>query len=155
MADVFGADVYTMPSPGGAAVGAAYRALHADKCDGAGSFVPFGDVRPVLLCSAADQRCLGSAYGTSAPPSLPRGTPRRPGCPAGIHLCRVPVPAKPLLRGRVCGAAGGRGGGARWQVLREAEGAGAAPHVMLASEANAEATAIYGEGADRRAPALN
>jgi len=43
MADVFGADVYTMPSPGGAAVGAAYRALNADDCATAGAFVPFAD----------------------------------------------------------------------------------------------------------------
>jgi len=64
MADVFGADVYTMPSPGGAAVGAAYRALHADACDSAGSYISFGeslraaegpDAAPhVALASSAD-----------------------------------------------------------------------------------------------------
>ena len=39
ISDVFGCDVYTMASPGGAPLGAAYRALHATKCDEAGEYV--------------------------------------------------------------------------------------------------------------------
>jgi xylulokinase len=39
IADVFGCDVYTMASPGGAPLGAAYRALHAIKCEEAGEYV--------------------------------------------------------------------------------------------------------------------
>jgi xylulokinase len=41
IADVFGCDVYTMASPGGAPLGAAYRALHAVKCEEAGEYVSF------------------------------------------------------------------------------------------------------------------
>lgn len=45
IADVFGCDVFTMASPGGAPLGAAYRALHAVKSAEAGSYVPYGEVR--------------------------------------------------------------------------------------------------------------
>lgn len=42
IADVFGCDVYTMASPGGAPLGAAYRALHALKCEEMGEYVSLG-----------------------------------------------------------------------------------------------------------------
>jgi sugar (pentulose or hexulose) kinase len=45
IADVFGCDVFTMASPGGAPLGAAYRALHAVKSAEAGAYVPYGEVR--------------------------------------------------------------------------------------------------------------
>ena len=47
ISDVFGCDVYTMASPGGAPLGAAYRALHATKCDEAGEYVR---LRPRYAC---------------------------------------------------------------------------------------------------------
>jgi xylulokinase len=67
MADVFGADVYTMPSPGGAAVGAAYRALHADACDAKGAYVPFGEsLRAAEGPSAAPHVTLASSANPAA-----------------------------------------------------------------------------------------
>ena len=67
MADVFGADVYTMPSPGGAAVGAAYRALHADACDSAGSFISFGEsLRAAEGPGAAPHVALASSADPAA-----------------------------------------------------------------------------------------
>ena len=39
IADVFNCDVYTMESPGGAPLGAAYRALHAMECSKLGTYV--------------------------------------------------------------------------------------------------------------------
>jgi len=42
--DVFGVPVHTAAQPNAAAVGAAYRALHAVRCAKAGKFVPFIEV---------------------------------------------------------------------------------------------------------------
>jgi len=42
--DVFGVPVYTAAQPNAAAVGAAYRALHAVRSEQAGKFVPFVEV---------------------------------------------------------------------------------------------------------------
>jgi len=41
LSDVFGVPVYTGQQPNSASLGAAYRALHAIKCQEAGKFVPF------------------------------------------------------------------------------------------------------------------
>jgi xylulokinase len=53
IADVFGCDVYTMSSPGGAPLGAAYRALHALKCEEAGEYVRIHDASLLSICLCA------------------------------------------------------------------------------------------------------
>ena len=46
LADVFGVPVYTIDQSDSASLGAAFRAMHAYRCDQEGSFVPFSSVVP-------------------------------------------------------------------------------------------------------------
>ena len=69
IADVFGCDVYTMASPGGAPLGAAYRALHAVKSEQAGKYVPYGEA-------------LRTAEGPDAEPHVSLAASARPAAAA-------------------------------------------------------------------------
>jgi xylulokinase len=71
MSDVFGCNVYTIEQSDSASLGAAFRALHGDRCDQAQVFVPFTEVVPsdafgyTLMCTPTEG--TSEVYGALMP----------------------------------------------------------------------------------------